>query len=137
MRSADFFDAHPVFRHEKYLAARTALGRSPRTSNNLLARHLASGRLIRVRRGLYAVVPRSVEGSGFSLDPYLVASNLTDDAAIAYHAALQFFGKAYSVWRRFHYFTAKRGRPFCSATLSLCQSRCRRRSNLSRTIPRV
>jgi predicted transcriptional regulator of viral defense system len=31
---------------------------------------------------------------------------------VAYHAALQFFGKAYSVWKRFHYLTAKRARPF-------------------------
>jgi len=110
MRSADFFDAHPVFHHAEYLAARK--GRSPRTSNNLLARHLASARLIRVRRGLYAVVPGRVEGNHFSVDPYLVASNLTDDAVVAYHAALQFFGRAYSVWRRFHYCTTKRERPF-------------------------
>ncbi len=112
MRSVDFFEAHPVFRHAEYLAAHTASGRSPRTSNNLLARHLASGRLLRVRRGLYAAVPRRAEGIGSSLDPYLVASKVTDDAVVAYHAALQFFGKAYSVWKRFHYLTAMRARPF-------------------------
>jgi predicted transcriptional regulator of viral defense system len=112
MRSVDFFEAHPVFRHEEYLADHTASGRSSRTSNNLLAMHLAAGRLLRVRRGLYAVVSHRAEGIGFSLDPYLVASNVTDDAVIAFHAALQFFGKAYSVWKRFHYLTAKRARPF-------------------------
>ena len=46
------------------------------------------------------------------MDPYLLASRLTDDAVIAYHAALQFHGKTYSVWRRFHYLTDKRARLF-------------------------
>ncbi|MBN2437727.1 MAG: transcriptional regulator [Deltaproteobacteria bacterium] len=112
MRSADYFEAHPVFRHADFLAAHTAGGRSAFTSNNLLARHLAAGRLVRVRRGLYAVVPRGVAPDQATVDPYLVSSHLTDDAGVAYHAALQFFGKTYSVWRRFHYLTCKRARPF-------------------------
>lgn len=112
MKSLDFFDDHPVFRHAEYLAAHTGSGRSPRTSNNLLAMHLASGRLLRVRRGLYAVVPRRVESNAFRVDPYLVASNLEVDSIVAYHAALQFFGRAYSTWNRFHYLTAKRARQF-------------------------
>jgi predicted transcriptional regulator of viral defense system len=41
-----------------------------------------------------------------------VASNLEADSIVAYHAALQFFGKAYSTWNRFHYLTNKRARPF-------------------------
>ena len=61
MRSADYFEAHPVFCHADFVAAHTAAGRSAFTSNNLLARHLAAGRLVRVRRGLYAVVPRGVD----------------------------------------------------------------------------
>jgi len=112
MRTADYFETHPVFGHSEFVAAHTADGRSEFTSNNLLARHLASGRLIRVRRGLYAVVPRGVDPDKVSVDPYLLASRLTDDAVVAYHAALQFHGKTYSVWRRFHYLTDKRARPF-------------------------
>jgi predicted transcriptional regulator of viral defense system len=112
VRTADYFETHPVFDHTEFVAAHTADGRSEFTSNNLLARHLASGRLIRVRRGLYAVVPRGVDPEKASVDPYLLASRLTDDAVVAYHAALQFHGKTYSVWRRFHYLTGKRARPF-------------------------
>lgn len=112
MRSIDFFETHPVFRHEDFLEAHTSGGRSPITSNNLLAKHLASGRLLRLRRGLYAVVPRGVDPGRMSVDPYLVASKLTEDAVVAYHAALQFYGKSYSVWRRYHYLTHKRARPF-------------------------
>lgn len=111
MRSVDFFETHPVFRHGEFLAAHTARGRSASTSNNLLAKHLAAGRLTRVRRGLYATVPRGVDPKKAAVDPYLIITNLTDDAAVAYHAALQFHGKVYSVWRRFHYLTCKRARP--------------------------
>ncbi len=112
MRSLDFFETHPVFRHQEYLDSRVASGRSPRTSENLLAMHLKSGRLRRVRRGLYAVVPRRADGKDFNPDPYLVASNITEDSVVVFHAALQFFGKSYSIWHRFHYATAKRARPF-------------------------
>ena len=51
------------------------------------------------------------------VDPYLVASHLTEDAVVAYHAALQFHGKAYSAWTRFHYLTHKRARPFAFRSL--------------------
>jgi predicted transcriptional regulator of viral defense system len=112
MRSAEFFETHPVFRHEEFLEAHTSGGRSALTSNNLLARHLSSGRLLRVRRGLYAVVPHGVDAAQATVDPYLVASHLTEDAVVAYHAALQFMGKAYSVWHRVHYLTRKRARAF-------------------------
>jgi predicted transcriptional regulator of viral defense system len=112
MRSLEFFETHPVFLHAEYLAARATRGRSVRTSNNLLAQHLAAGRLVRVRRGLYATVPRGVDPDRATVDPYLVCSHAADDAVVAYHAALQFFGKAHSVWRRFHYLTRNRARPF-------------------------
>ena len=111
-RTAEFFDSHPVFRHEAFVAEHTAQGRSAATSNNLLAKHVASGRLLRVRKGLYATVPRGVSADAAPVDPYLVASRLTADAVVALHAALQLHGKAYSVWRRFHYLTARRTRPF-------------------------
>lgn len=112
MRSLDFFATHPVFRHAEFMEARAARSRSVHTSNNLLAQHLDTGRLLRVRRGLYAAVPRGMDPAQVSVDPYLVASHVADDAVVAYHAALQFFGKAHSLWRRFHYLTHNRPRPF-------------------------
>ncbi len=111
MRSIDFFADYPVFTHAEFVNAHTATGRSERTSNNLLAKHLRAGRLVRVRRGLYAAVPAGLRADDASVDPYLIASKLTDDAVVAYHAALQFHGRAYSVWQRFHYLTAARVRP--------------------------
>jgi predicted transcriptional regulator of viral defense system len=110
MRPSEFFTTHPVFTHSEFVEAHTATGRSERTSNNLLARHLQAGQLSRVRRGLYATVPPGVDADQATADPYLVATKLTTDAVVAYHAALQFHGKAYSVWQRFHYLTSVRAR---------------------------
>jgi len=111
-RSASFFATHPVFTHEEYLAARA--GRSsgnPRTANSLLLRHAASGRILHVRRGLYASVPRGASPDAFQVDPFLLATKLASDAAVAYHAALQFWGKAYSVWHRYTALTWSHVRP--------------------------
>jgi len=112
MRSQDFFETHPLFTMQEYLAARSGTGRSLSTAKNLLAKHIAAGRIVRVRRGLYATVARGVDSRQSPVDPFLVASRLADDAVVAYHAALQFFGKTYSVWRRFDYLTNDRRRPF-------------------------
>jgi len=108
----DFFAGNPVFSHEEFVAARAAAtGASPHTTNNLLAHHLAAGHLVRVRRGLYATVPRGVRADAASIDPYLLATKLTDDAVVAYHGALQYHGKAYSLWSRYTYLTRHRARP--------------------------
>jgi predicted transcriptional regulator of viral defense system len=111
MRSIDFFETHPLFTHEEFLSARASRGATARTGANLLARYCASGRLVRIRRGLYAVVPHGVDPDRFSVDPYLVATKMAPDAVVAYHAALQFHGKAYSLWSRFHYLMHRRARP--------------------------
>lgn len=112
MRALEFFDRHPVFRHEEFVAAHTADGRSRATSNNLLAKHVAGGRLVRIRKGLYATVARGRDAATAPVDPFLVAGHVTDDAVVAYHAALQLFGRAYSLWRRIHVVTAQRLRRF-------------------------
>ena len=112
MRSADFFAAHPVFTHAEYLSAHGARGnRSPRTADSLLTRGSAAGKVLRVRRGLYASVPAGVTPDTFQADPYLLATKLASDAAVAYHAALQFRGKTYSVWHRFAVLTRSHVRP--------------------------
>lgn len=104
--SAEFFDGTPVFTRAEFEAARNeTVRRSPRTTDSLLRRYVADGRLLRVRAGLYTVVARGAEAATAPVDPYLVATKLAPDATVAYHAALQFWGKAYSVWQRFHFVT--------------------------------
>lgn len=112
-KPVDFFNKHPVFRYEEFVAVHAGSGRrSLLTSASVLKQHVSAGNLLHVRRGLYAVVPRGVTPSMAPVDPYLLASKLVGDAVVACHAALQFHGKAYSLWHRFHYLTRKRLRTF-------------------------
>ncbi|MFH1812198.1 MAG: transcriptional regulator [Pseudomonadota bacterium] len=112
MRSADFFATHPLFTHAEYLEAHGSRGgRSPRTADSLLTRHTATGTILRVRRGLYASVPAGTPPDRFQVDPYLLATKLAPDAAVAYHAALQLRGRTYSVWHRFVVLTRSHVRP--------------------------
>jgi len=113
MKPVNFFATHPMFRHEEFVAFHAASGRrSVQTSASILKQHVAAGNLLHVRRGLYAVVPRGVAAEKAPVDPYLLVSKSAGDAAVAYHAALQFHGRAYSVWHRFHYLTRQRLRSF-------------------------
>jgi predicted transcriptional regulator of viral defense system len=107
----DFYATHPVFTHREFQLSGHG-ERSPSTTNNLLAQRVASGRLLRVRKGLYAVVPQGISSETFTPDPYLLATRLRDDAVVAYHAALSFHGRSYSVWRRFAFTTADRAPTF-------------------------
>ena len=111
-RPRDFFSSHPVFTQAEFVAAHTAAGRSPHTSHSLLSARVANGQLLRVRRGVYASVPAGIASESFSPDPYLVATKLRADAVVAFHSALAFHGKAYSVWQRVQYVTKTRPRPF-------------------------
>ncbi len=102
MRPSSWFAQHPVFRVEEFVAAHAGeAGRSRQTSAAVLKQHVAAGNLVRVRRGLYATVPRGADGETAPIDPYLVAAHLHDDAAITYHTALQYHGRAYTSWSTF------------------------------------
>jgi predicted transcriptional regulator of viral defense system len=109
MTALDFFATHPVFTRDEFARTRTS---SPRTVDSLLRQHVERGRLLRVRRGLYASVPFGASPDPGAVDPYLVASKAAPDAVISHHAALQFHGRAYSLWPRFTFLTAAASRPF-------------------------
>ncbi len=112
MRLADFFATHPVFTTEDlttFLARRDS--RSPWTRKALLAYHEKQGRLLRVRRGLYCVVPAGADPATCPVDAYLLAAKMTDDAVLAYHTALELHGKAYSVFEEIQYLTGRAARP--------------------------
>ena len=113
MTTQEYFRKHPVFRHETFTAFREANGcRNARTREALLAYHVKAGHLLNVRRGVYAVVPEGVAPDRHRLDPYLLVTQLTNDAVLAYHSALQFYGVAYSIHHRFPYLSHRPGRPF-------------------------
>jgi predicted transcriptional regulator of viral defense system len=102
--SAWFFARNPVFTAADFAAAGTDRGK--RGNESLLAHHVAAGRLTRIRRGLYAVVPEGVESDKFMVDPYLVAHKAAPDSIIAYHSALSFHGLAYTVMQKVTFLTA-------------------------------
>lgn len=112
-KPSEFFARTPVFRLEEFRRAYLAGGRrQAATSKAVLKQHVAAGNLINVRRGLYAVVPPTAGAATFRVDPFLIASRLTEDAVVAYHAALQLHGLAHSISTRITYLTALRVKPF-------------------------
>jgi len=68
--------------------------------------YTGTGRLRRLARGIYAVVPPGVDSENYLPDPYLVAASLRSDAILSHHTALDLLGVSHSVFNRFAYFTA-------------------------------
>lgn len=109
----DYFATHPVFRFEDFaFEHRGGCVRKHEASQAAVKQHVRAGNLLRIRRGLYAVVPRGLSPENLVVDPYILASHLAPDAVVAYHGALQFHGKAHSVFRRFAFLTCMRAKPF-------------------------
>ena len=109
-----FFCRHPVFTGDELAAYLTSRGEvGARGQEALLAYYTKTRRVVRVRRGLYAVVPRGANPNAYPIDPYLVAAKLTQDAVLSHHTALEFHGRAYSVW---HHLIYSASRPVGSLT---------------------
>ena len=66
---------------------------------------------MRIRRGLYATVPLGANPASSPVDPYLVAAKMTADAVLAYHTALEFHGRAYSLYTRLFYMSVGKSLP--------------------------
>ena len=108
----EFFASHPVFTTQDLAKYRSENGSESRwTRKALLAHHRKQGHLVLVRRGLYAVVPSGADPEAYAVDQYLLASKMTDDAVIAYHTALELYGKAYAVFEEFFYLSRKPAQP--------------------------
>ena len=99
-----FFRRHPVFTGEELAAHLASSGDAgARTQESLIAYHTRAGRLVRVRRGLFAVIPPGADGETYPVDPFLVAAKLTRDSVLSHHTALEFHGRAYSIWQQVTY----------------------------------
>ena len=99
---APFFATHPVFTVDElddFLA--TLSPGNPQTRQSLLKHHQKQGHILGIRRGLYASIPANAQPDTVSVDPFLLASRLTDDAVLAYHTALAFHGAAHSLHTAF------------------------------------
>lgn len=93
-----FLSRNPVFtRFQAEEALKGDYSDVRHTANARLAYHVRAGHVVQIQRGLYASVPTGQDAAAFVPDPWLVAANLAPDAVTAYHAALQFHGRAYSL----------------------------------------
>jgi predicted transcriptional regulator of viral defense system len=109
MKLDRFFAKHPVFTVEEfdeYLGKHNLY-----TRNALLTHHRKSGRIMAIRRGLYAVVPPGSSPESTRVDLFLLASKMTADAVLGYHTALEFHGKAYSVFNKLYYLSDRKSQP--------------------------
>jgi len=121
MKTDQFFARHPVFTRADFAASRRdEEGSSDRTPQDLLGYHVEQGNLLRVRRGLYAVVPPDADPATVPVDAYLLASKMTDDAVLGYHTALELQGVAYSSSDRLLYLTRRETKPLTFRGLSFC-----------------
>ena len=113
MSIKDLLGQKPVVTHDEVTAFLEAeRPRKARTRESLLAYYFRTRRLVRIRRGLYAVVPHGADPETFQVDPHLVAARSAPDATLGYHTALEFHGKAHAPFHEFHFLTAKQRRPF-------------------------
>lgn len=113
MNSSTFFRLNPVFTHGEFLnECQHGEERSHRTPDSLLAYHVKKGHLLRLRRGLYAAVDPGSDPTAQPVDPFILASKLAADSVLAYHAALEFHGKNYSVHQQIAFLTSIPAKPF-------------------------
>lgn len=112
MKFNDFLLKQGVFTLKElneYLAQKGSVNKN--TRKNMLSYYQKNGRIVKVRRGLYLVVPPGNTSNTSSYDAFLIAAKMTDDAVLGYHTALEFHGKAHSVFFRYCYFSSSRSLP--------------------------
>jgi len=112
MKLNEFLSQHVVFtvnELDSFLSIRGS--GKPNTRKSLLTYYRKQGRIIHVRRGLYATVPLGSDPTSSPVDPYLVAAKMSKDAVLAYHTALEFHGKAYSAYTNLHYVSRYKSLP--------------------------
>lgn len=103
-----FLARHPVFTVGE---AALVLGAGNRQKvSQILGYHAKVGHIKRVRRGLYVTVPPGFSESDYIPDPFLLAAKMSDDSILAYHTALEFHGRAYSMRQDMTYVTRRAAR---------------------------
>lgn len=106
----DFFERHPVFRYEAFKSFMQERGVHREASIRQLLRYYHhKGKLIHIRRLLYAVTPMLTQGG---IDSYLVAASATQDAILGYHTALEIHNLAYTHFNELVYLTETPGYGF-------------------------
>lgn len=105
--TAQFFADHPVFSLSEAVEALAPPG-GRRGAVERLKYHVAAGRLRRVARETYAVVPPGIEPGRFQPDAFLVASTIRPDSVFSHHSALELLGAAHSTWNQVTVYAGRR-----------------------------
>lgn len=109
MKPKDFLIRHPVFTAEEFAEFHSAdRPRIADSRQSLLTYHLRAGNILRIKQGLYATVPPGMNPNSTPVDMSLLAGKMSPDAVLAYHTALDFYGRAHSIWYRLLYLTNNR-----------------------------
>ncbi len=112
MKLNEFFSQNEVFTLDELKTFLSQKGNNnSNTRNSLLLYYQKQGRLLRVRRELYAVIPLGNSLETFPVDPFLLTSKMTKDSVLAYHTALSFHGKVYSFNNHQYYLTGSKSQP--------------------------
>lgn len=109
----DFLASKSVFtvtELDKYLSSHNSGNTSTRKS--LLQYYQKQDRIVSVRRGLYVVVPPGQSSKNMTFDPYLIAAKSVKGGIISYHSALDFHGKAHTVYSTVYFSVPRRINPF-------------------------
>lgn len=123
MKLENFFAQYPVFTSKEFFSHLNKLpGHKHNSAKALLFYHEKTGHVLRIRRGLYAVIPiLQRQQKKIQVNPYLIAGRITQDSILGYHTALDLQGFAYSVFNHFYYLTNKQirqlefqGNTFCA-----------------------
>jgi predicted transcriptional regulator of viral defense system len=80
--------------------------------NKMLHELQRNGYVVRIKKGLYAVVPVETVGKSFAPNKYLVAAKLQKKACLSYHTALELHGAAESVFNTLYISVPRQARPF-------------------------
>jgi len=113
MKLKDFFARHVVFTTAELTRFLSEVQSSNKwTRKSLLNHHVKNGNIIRIKRGLYYSVPDGSTPETVPIDPWLVASRMSDDAVVSHHSVLSFLGKAHSISNQFTYLSSKWKAPF-------------------------
>lgn len=92
-----FFEEYPVFSTKElknYLIKIKA--ENVEDYRILLNYHIKKGRILKICRGLYAVVPLNIPSSSYMPDSFLIAGKRTEDSILGYHTAQEYYGNAYA-----------------------------------------
>lgn len=107
MKVSDFILQHAVFTKEELDLFLSDQGSNNiNTRKSILSYYRKQGRIVLIRRGLYATIPAGSDPVTYPIDPFLITAKMTSDAILAYHTALEFHEKAYSIFNRLNYFSA-------------------------------